>query len=211
MILSPRRTIQRLLYRGGSVAGLVCQNLQNGLDVIVGRPHPAPRDRPRQSFQAYWLQQIVNAAGLESLDGVGVVGGGHDYMRFHLRLTEYLEALPVGKFDIHENDIGRSMRAEPFYGALDGIRDSDDLDVRKISGQRPGQHVSGHDLVFYNQCFHNKGRITEYWSSLSRTIMDFPATSLYLCRRYFCPSPAERGGVSLGRLPFVTTMLLLVV
>lgn len=72
------------------------------------------------------------------------------------------------------------MRPEPLYGASYGISDTENLHVRKILCQRPGQHVGGHDLVFYYQCFHNNGRITVYRFSLSRTIMDFPATSLYL-------------------------------
>ena len=101
------------------------------------------------------FEQVVDAVDLERPHGVIVICGGHDDPRRHIRLAEYLEAIPVGELHVHENHIGTvPRRAQPEHRLPDRAGRPDDPYVGKMLGQRSRQVCLGHHFVFYDQYVH---------------------------------------------------------
>ena len=120
----------------------------------------ATSDRPLQCFSAYRFEQIVDAARLESLYGIGVIGGCHDDFGCDIPLAEYLEAVPVRKFDIHEYDVRVAVQAQEIQRAGNRICLSDHLHFGKIRFYHSDQPGSRHLFIFYYERFHINGNFT---------------------------------------------------
>ena len=126
-----------------------------------GRALAAAAHRARQLLGADGLEEVVHAPGLEGLEGVGVIGGGHDDAGLDGYLPEDLEAVAVGELDIHEDKVYRRVRGEVFDGPADGIGDLHHLDVREVGLEQAHELRLGHAFVFDYQGFHHRsGRVT---------------------------------------------------
>ena len=68
---------------------------QQRFDIRRSAPLSAALHGAPQRGRLYRLEQIVDAAGLEGLYGVAVVGGGHDDLGRDFLLAEDLEAVAV--------------------------------------------------------------------------------------------------------------------
>ena len=74
--------------------------IKGGEDPLNIRPFPsggmsATLHSPFKSGMVYRLEKVVDTSGLESLDGVVVVGGSHHDISLHFYLPEYLKAFSV--------------------------------------------------------------------------------------------------------------------
>src|SRR5215213_6848703 len=59
------------------------------------------------------LQQIINAVDLECTKRIFVVRSGKDHGALHFGKIEYLKALPVRQFNVHENKVWLRVHAQP--------------------------------------------------------------------------------------------------
>ena len=129
--------------------------VQQYVGVDAPAPHPATLHGTPQRCGVDRFEQIVDAVDLERPHGVIVICGGHDDPRRYVRLAEYLEAIPVGEFHVHENHIGTvPRRAQPEHRFPDRAGRPDDPYVGKMLGQRSRQVCLGHHFVFYDQYVH---------------------------------------------------------
>ena len=150
-----------VLLPGGSGHGR-----EQFLDVDPGggralEPLPAAAHRAPERILADGLEQVVDAARLEGLERVGVVGGGHDDLGVHGHLAEDFEAFPVGELHIHEDEVQGRVRGQVFHRGADGVGGLHHLNVGEVDFQQADELRLCHSLVFDDQGFHHRsGRVT---------------------------------------------------